>query len=148
MPVFKIEAYVPASPEQVFSHVTAFPARGEPNTRALEERYGQLLSREGDSYTFQDKATAENQWQCAFEPPRRRVMRSVASTWADRIDIFEPSGEGTHWTLLWEPKTRGAPALFKSLFFRFKDRKELHARLVQPVLDQFRQGNTDSREYY
>lgn len=141
MPILQIEAYVPASPAQVFSHVTAFPAGSLPDNRLLEEKYGRLLSQEEGYYVFQDNTEAANKWRCTFEPPHRRVMEALESNWSDRIDAFETSGEGTRWTLTWELKSRGAPALFKSLFFRFKDRKQIYNGMVQPVIEQFqRQG--------
>ena len=141
MPILQIEAYVPASPAQVFSHVTAFPAGSAPDDRLLEEKYGRLLSREGNCYTFQDNTESANKWRCSFDPPHRRVMQALESTWSDRTDTFEAAGDGTRWTLSWELKSEGITALCKTLFFRFKDRKQIYNDLVQPVIDQFqRQG--------
>ncbi len=136
-PVLQIEAYVPGSPAQVFSYVTAFPAVGEPDHRLLEEKYGRLLAQEGNCYTFQDTTEAANRWRCHFDPPHRRVMQALESTWSDRTDTFEASGNGTRWTLTWELKARGSPTLFRWLLFRFKDRQQIYRGLVQPVLEQF-----------
>lgn len=143
-PVLRIEAYVPASPAQVFSYVTAFPAGSEPDRRRLEEKYGRLLAQEGNCYTFQDNTAAANRWRCRFDPPHCRVMQALESTWSDRTDTFAALRNGTRWTLTWELKERGSPALLRWLLFRFKDRRQIYRRMVQPVLDQFQKP----AEYY
>ncbi len=101
------------------------------------------MAQEENCYTFQDNTEAANRWRCSFEPPRRRVMQALESTWSDRTDTFEPAGDGTRWTLTWELKAQGIPAWFKGVFFRFKDRKQVYANLVQPVIEQFQK-----QEYY
>ena len=143
MPLFRIEAFVPAPPEQVFRHVTAFPARGAPDIRLLEERYGRLLDQEGDSYTFEEKSEAATRWRYTFTPPSSRFMEAVGSTWADRIDTFEASGQGTRWIVGWNPKSRGFPAFVQWLVFKHKGRQQAYDRLVPPVIEAFQ-----SQGYY
>ena len=145
MPPMQIEAYVPALPEQVFVYVTAFPVSGEPDVAVLEAKYGRLLSQQENSYTFLDNTPSANRWRCTFTPPRQRVMAAVESTWSDRTDTFEPEGDGTRWTLTWQPQARGLPALVKELVFRLRGRKQVYARIIQPALDEFER---QKRDYY
>lgn len=143
MPEMSISTYLPADPEQVFSQVTAFPARGTPDTRALEEKYGQLEDQDGPSYQFREKSATGIRWRYTFDPPRQRYAEALESTWSDRTDTFEAEGDGTVWTITWHPKARGAPLLLRWLFFRLKDRKMLEERLMGPVVDHFQK-----REFY
>ena len=139
MPEISIAAYVPASPAQVFSQVTAYPAQGTPEPRLLQEKYGSLLSQEGNSYIFQENTEAANRWRYTFEPPGRRTAEAIQSTWSDRTDTFEASGEGTLWTITWQPPGRGAPFLLRWLFFRLKDRKRVYDQIARPVVEHFQQ---------
>ena len=137
MPDIKLQAFVPGHPDWVFQYVTAFSPTGQPDIAALQSRYGQLLSQEGNTYSFQETEGDKICWQCAFEPPRRRVMRAVDSPWADRIDEFEPSGDGTLWTILWETKTRGLKTYTQWLGFRFSGRRRTMELTVAPVIEHF-----------
>ena len=143
MPKISISTYIPADPEQVFGQVTAFPTRGAPNSRLLEDKYGHLEEQDGRTYKFRERTEAGVLWQYTFDPPRRRSMESLNSNWSDRIDTFEPLGDGTNWTITWRPKPGGAPVLLRWLLFRLKDRKMLYAQLMQPVVDHFQK-----REFY
>ena len=137
MPEITITAYVPAEVSLVFSHVTAFPARGEPDLRLLQDRYGDLETRDGPAYTFRDNTEAATRWRYIFEPPYRRVSEDLDTNWSDRIDKFEPSGEGTTWTITWQPRSKGAPFLMRWLFFRWQDRQKLYDQMMQPVVAHF-----------
>ena len=143
MPPMQIQAHIPATPEQVFTYVTAFPLHGDPDLAALESKYGRLLSQDGDAYIFQDHTPSANRWRCTFDPPRQRVMAAIQSTWSDRTDTFAPDGNGTLWTLTWQPQATGLPALVKTLVFRLRGRRQVHARIIQPVLDEFQRQKTD-----
>ena len=138
MPKISISAWVPADPAHVFGHVTAHPAAGDPDLRLLEEKYGRLEDREGYVYTFQDRTPAGNRWLYTFDPPNSRVVQALDSDWSDRIDTFETSGEGTTWSVTWEPRNKGAPFLLRWLFFRWKDRQELYEQMMAPVVEQLR----------
>ncbi len=141
MPRMSIAAHVPASPDQVFSLVTAYPAQGAPDLRALEGKYGQLLERQGNCYVFQERTAAAARWRYTFEPVHCRYAQALGSTWSNRLDTFAAAGEGTLWTITWEPQSGGAPLLLRWLLFRLKDRKRVYRQIVRPVLEQFqRQG--------
>ena len=139
MPQITISARVPADPSAVFTHVTAFPAHGEPDTRLLENKYGKLEAQDGLAFTFSNTTRhhADTRLLYTFEPPHRRYMQHLDSDWADRTDTFLPSEYGTEWTILWEPKSKGAPFLVRWLFFRWKDRHRLYNQIMQPVVDHF-----------
>ena len=145
MSPMQVEAYVPARPEQVFVYVTGFPVSGEPDLAVLEAKYGRLLAQEGDGYIFIDNTPSANRWRCTFTPPRERVMAAVQSTWSDRTDTFAAEGEGTRWTLTWQPQARGLPALIKGLVFRLRGRRQVYARIIQPALAEFER---QKRDYY
>ena len=139
MPKITISSTVPANPAAVFTHVTAFPAHGEPDTRLLENKYGRLEASDGFAFTFSDstRPNTDTRLQYTFDPPHRRDMKHLDSDWADRTDTFLPSGDGTEWTIVWEPKSKGAPFLVRWLFFRWKDRQRVHDQIMQPVVDYF-----------
>ena len=137
MPKISISAYVPADPAAVFTHVTAFPAHGMPDRRLLRDKYGHLENEDGMVYVFRDDTEAANRWRYSFDPPARREAESLDSNWSDRIDAFDPSGDGTAWTITWQPKSQGAPFFLRWIFFRLKDRKLLYQQLMQPVVDHF-----------
>ena len=141
MPRMTISTHLHVAPAQAFMHVTAFPARGDPDARLLEDKYGSLESQEGAVYTFRDKTQAANRWSYAFDPPYRREIRSLDSNWSDRIDTFEPFGDGTQWSITWQPKSQGAPLLLRWLFFELKDKKVLYQQMMQPVEEQLKKQN-------
>ena len=145
MSPMQVQVYVPARPEQVFVYVTGFPVSGDPDLAALEAKYGRLISQEGDGYIFIDNTPSANRWRCTFTPPRERVMAAVQSTWSDRTDTFAAEGEGTRWTLTWQPQARGLPALIKGLVFRLRGRRQVYARIIQPALAEFER---QKRDYY
>ena len=143
MPEISISVYLATEPALAFAHVTAFAPSGLPDRRVLEERYGELVEQEELTYTFRDKAGSGNRWRYTFDPPYSRLVQALDANWSDRTDTFQQSGDGTLWTILWEPREGGAPLLLRWLFFQLKDKKMLHAQLMQPVVEHF-----EKREYY
>ncbi len=138
MPNISISTHLPVGPAQAFTHVTAFPAHGDPDPRLLEDKYGSLESHEGTTYTFRDKSQGAHRWSYAFDPPHRREIKALDSDWSDRIDTFEPFGDGTQWSITWQPKSQGAPVLLRWLFFQLKDKKVLYEQIMQPVEEQLK----------
>ena len=141
MPRIQLQALVPASPEAVYEHVTAFAATGRTGRRALEERYGRLVGRDGDTFTFKDDTREGVTWRCTFQPPTQRVMQAPGSQWNDRIDWFEPWGEGTFWTVVWEGKARGVRVFTQWLGFQLSGKRRAYAEVVRPVIMHFEEVN-------
>ena len=143
MPEITISAHVTATPSEVYAHVTAFPTGGQPDTRMLEQKYGRLESQDGQSFTFCSTSSSGAQARLlyTFSPPHTREMKHLDSDWADRTDTFTASAGGTDWTIVWHPKSKGAPLLVRYLFFRWKDRARLYNQIMQPVVDQFQKQN-------
>ena len=142
MPIIKYQAVVPGVLEQVFEYVTGFSATGSVNRRALEEKHGRLIKQEGDTYTFQDNTVDETLWQCTFDPPERRVMRAPESRWADRIDLFQTSADGTLWTVVWEPKVTGIRSYTQWLMFQLRGKSRVYQSIIMPVVRHFQEGPT------
>ena len=63
-------------------------------------------------------------------------MRTVDSTWSDRIDQFVATPQGTLWEITWEVKAgaRPATALTKWLTFHLFTKRNIWRRMVEPVL--------------
>ena len=145
MPRIQVQAIIPASPESVYEHVTAFAVTGRTGRRALEEKYGRLVGRDGDTYTFKEAAREDTEegvtWHCIFQPPTRRVMQAPATPWADRTDWFSPWGEGTLWTVVWEGNARGIRLFAQWLGFQIRGKKRAHADIVRPVVGHFEEIN-------
>jgi hypothetical protein len=137
MPKLKFQTLVPANVDQVYEHVTAFPVNGEADEKALENKHGRLLEREGNTFTFQENTGPGTRWQCTFDPPKLRTMRALDSSWSDRIDQFEPAQGGTIWTITWELKGRGLAAYTQWLGFQFKDKQRVYGMIVLPVVQHF-----------
>ena len=154
MVLLKIRSKIPATPSQVFEYVTAFStdgradgqADGQVNQQALADKYGRLLEQEGDTYTFLESTGGGTTWRCTFEPPSHRAMRTLGSTWSDRLDWFEPAPGGTIWTVAWELKISGAAPYIKWLFFHLWDKRQVSARLVIPVLMHFHRLRVEQRD--
>ena len=143
MPIIRIQAFVPGSPEAVFEHVTSFAATGRTNRRTLEEKYGKLVARDGDAYTFKDDSEEAASWSCTFQAPPHRVMRALDSKWADRFDWFQPSGDGTLWTIVWDTKVTGIRALTQGLGYRLAGKRRMYAQVFEPVVRHFQQQSED-----
>ena len=140
MPIIKVQAVVPGLPDQVFEYVTGFSATGGVNRRALEEKHGRLIEQEGNTYTFQDNTDDETVWNCTFDPPDQRVMRAQESRWADRIDLFQASPDGTLWTVVWEPKVQGFRAYTQWLMFHIRGKSRVYQSIIMPVVLHFQEG--------
>ena len=134
----QLRALIPASPEVVYEHVTAFSVTGR---RALEKKYGRLVGRDGDTYTFKEDTEEGVTWRSTFQPPTQRVMRAPGTRWADRIDLFEPLGEGTIWTVMWEGNARGVRVFTQWLGFQLRGKKRAYAKVVRPVVMHFEEVN-------
>ena len=144
---------VPASPEAVYEHVTGFAVTGRTGRRALEEKYGRLVGRDGDTYSFQDTARKDGPnapkddspegviWRCTFDPPKRRIMEALDAKWADRTDWFEPWEEGTLWTVVWVGKSTGFRIFAQWLLFQLKGKRQAIAEVVRPVVAHFEEVN-------
>ena len=145
MPIIKFQTVVQGKIEQVYEHVTGFAATGRFNQKALEEKHGPLLEREGDTYIFREDSEDGVTWRCAYDPPRQRIMRAQESNWADRIDLFEPRQEGTLWTVIWEPKARGFRAYTQWLGFRLRGKRQVYQEVILPVVRHFEERPSTRR---
>lgn len=145
MPIIKFQTLVPGSPEQVFGYVTGFAASGRFIRKAVEGKHGRLVGQEGGIYTFEDDTGDGSTWHCTFDPPHRRVMRAPDAKWADRTDIFEPAGDGTLWTVVWEPKAKGLRTYTQWLSFQLRGKRRVYQGVVLPVLRHFQEGPTGPR---
>jgi hypothetical protein len=138
MRTLKINSLIPGELVPVFEYVTAFHTNGEVDLAAMERKYGRFLHREGGTYNFLEDIGGGIHWQCAFDPPRQRVMLAIDSTWSDRIDSFEEIVGGTRWTITWRLKTRGPAVLTQWLAFQLKVRRRVRASMIEPVILHFR----------
>ena len=141
MPGIQIRPLVPASPEVVYEHVTGYAVTGRTGRRALEEKYGRLVGRDGDTYTFKEDTEEGVTWHCTFQPPTKRVMQAPGTGWADRIDWFGPWEGGTLWTVIWEGNARGLRVFTQWLGFQLRGKKRTYAEVVRPVLGHFEELN-------
>ena len=132
----KYQTVVAASPEEVFHYVTGYPVDRPVKGEELQEKYGVFLPGEGPALTFREDIGGDVTWDCLFEPPGRRIMRTVDSSWSDRIDSFVATPQGTLWQITWEVKARGIKALIKWLAFQFSGKGSVERRLVIPVLSR------------
>ena len=139
MPRIQVQAIVPASPEAVYEHVTA--VAGRTGRRTLEEKYGRLVGRDGDTYTFKEDTKEGVNWRCTFHPPTQRVMQAPGTTWVDRIDWFYPWGEGTIWTVVWQGNVRGIRVFTQWLGFQLRGKRRAYAEVVSPVVKHFEEIN-------
>ena len=62
MPNIKFQTTLPATPAEVFEHITSFPADGEANQASLEKVYGRIVERDGDTFTFEDRSEDHVNW--------------------------------------------------------------------------------------
>ncbi len=130
----KIQTIVAASPEEVFQKATGYPVTGEIGGEELQDKYGKYLSNNGPWLTFREDIGGGVTWDCLFEPPSRRTMRTVDSTWSDRIDQFIATPQGTLWEITWEVKAVGILALTKWLAYHLFAKRTIRRRTVEPVL--------------
>ncbi|MDA0734347.1 MAG: hypothetical protein O2909_07540 [Chloroflexi bacterium] len=132
-----ISSIVPGQPDQVFKHVTAFGLHGEVDQAAMEQKYGQFLEREANTFKFLEDVGGGINWECVFDPPRQRMMKAIDSTWSDRLDRFEATEGGTLWTITWQLKSRGLLVFTQWLTFQIKTKRQVRAQMIQPVISHF-----------
>ena len=84
--------------------------------------------------TFREDIGGGVTWECFFEPPTRRTMRTVDSTWSDRTDQFIATLQGTLWEITWEVKAGAATTLTKWLAYHIFTKRTIRRRTVEPVL--------------
>ena len=130
----KYQTIVAASPEILFQKVTGYPVAGQIRGEDLQDKYGKYLSGNGPWLTFREDIDGGVTWACLFEPPSRRTMRTVDSTWSDRIDQFIATPQGTLWEITWEVKAVGILALTKWLAYHLVTKRTIRRRTVEPVL--------------
>ena len=139
MPNIKFQTTLPASPEQVFEHITSFPADGEVNQSVLEKVYGRIVDRDGDTFTFEDRTEDHINWACTFDPPSGRIMKALESKWADRYDWFEETPDGTRWTVVWVPKASGFTGLVQWVGVKLRGNAQIYRNVVAPVIRHFQE---------
>ena len=130
----KIQAIVAASPEEVFQKVTGYPVIGEIGGEELQDKYGKYLSNNGPWLTFREDIGGGVTWDCLFEPPSRRTMRTVDSSWSDRIDEFFVIPEGTMWEITWDVKASIVTTLTKWLAYHIFTKRTIWRKTVEPAL--------------
>ncbi len=130
----KYQTFIAASPEKVFQAATGYPVTGQVRGEELQDKYGKYLSGEGSSLTFREDVGGGITWECLFDPPNWRTMRTVDSTWSDRIDQFIPTPRGTLWLITWEVKAGGGTTLTKWLAFHLHTKRTIRRRTIEPVL--------------
>ena len=130
----KYETIVAASPEKLFHAVTRYPVDGPVRGEELQDKYGEYLSGEGPSLTFREAIGGGVTWECLFEPPHWRTMRTVDSTWSDRIDRFIATPQGTLWEITWEVKAGTGTTLTKWLAYHLFTKRSIGRRMIEPVL--------------
>ena len=121
----RLASIVGASVEEVYSHVTSYGPDGPSDDDQFREEYGEIVDREGDAlYVREDvRRYPEDDpelitWRCLFDFPKSRSMEAVDSVWANRYDRFEPEGDGTRWTVVWDTRVGGLKGIVQWLVFR------------------------------
>ena len=143
-----LSTFIPATPEEVYEHVTAFAEGGPVDAKDFREKYGEILSRDDNVFLTQevdgDKSSARANritWRCTFQYPSRREMEALDSRWSDRVDIFRPAKGGTRWTIRWSTRVKGVLGLAQILMFRLAGHKNARRFIVAPVRGHFERGN-------
>ncbi len=137
----KYQTIVAASPEKVFEALTGYPVNGQVSGEELQNKYGKYLSGEGPSLTFREDIGGGVTWDCLFEPPMRRTMRTVDSTWSDRIDEFFILPEGTLWEITWDVKAGTVTTLTKWITYHLLTKRTIWRRMIEPVLRDIYESN-------
>ena len=137
----KYQTVVAASPEKVFEALTGYPVNGQVSGEELQNKYGKYLSGEGPSLTFREDIGGGVTWDYLFEPPMRRTMRTVDSTWSDRIDEFFILPEGTLWEITWDVKAGTVTTLTKWITYHLLTKRTIWRRMIEPVLRDIYESN-------
>lgn len=132
-----VTGLVTASPEEVYQFVTAYAPGGPVSEEALRTKYGRILSREGNTYLFEEDGEEKARWRVRFEPPTRRVMEAIDSRWSDRTDLFQQARGGTRWTVVWQSKVGGVRGVLQLLVFHLFHKRRIRREIIQPVVDSF-----------
>ena len=112
----RLASIVGAPIEEVYRHVTAYGPDGPLDDDRFREEYGDIVDRNGDGETVYVREDVRRYpeddpelitWRCLFDFPKSRTMEAVDSAWADRYDQFEPEGDGTRWTVVWDTRVGG-----------------------------------------
>ena len=137
----RLSVVVPAPQEQVYEYITAFGPQGPTDESAFRDKHGEPLEREGNTIVTRDGDEEEAiTWRCTFNPPVRRHMEAVDSTWADRTDIFQEARSGTHWTVLFVTGRSGPVGFVQWLFFRLVTKSRIRRAIMEPVVHHFCEG--------
>ncbi len=91
--------------------------------------------------TFREDIGGGVTWDCLFEPPMRRTMRTVDSTWSDRIDEFFILPEGTLWEITWDVKAGTVTTLTKWITYHLLTKRTIWRRMIEPVLRDIYESN-------
>ena len=137
MQTLRVSHFILGDQPAVYEYVTAFPTQGEPDTKAMEQKYGRFLDRESNTYTFLENIGGGVKWECVFDPPARRIMRAPGTKWSDRIDWFEVVEGGTLWTIHWQLKARAPAVYFQALMFHIRAKRQVYSQTILPVLRHF-----------
>jgi hypothetical protein len=144
MASLNLSAFIPATPEDVYRHVTAFDKDG-PLEGEFKTKYGSVLSRDGNVFVTQEEVgngkdgDAEKiTWRCTFDYPSRRLMEAVDSTWANRVDVVRPARGGTRWSIRWDTHVGGVIGLVQHLVFRLVGHRRIRRAMVDPVKEHFK----------
>ena len=137
----KYQTVVAASPEKVFEALTGYPVNGQVSGEELQNKYGKYLSGEGPYLTFREDIGGGVTWDCLFEPPMRRTMRTVDSTWSDRIDELFILPEGTLWEITWDVKAGTVTTLTKWITYHLLTKRTIWRRMIEPVLRDIYESN-------
>ena len=124
--------------------MTAFDKDGPTDGPAFRERYGTVLSSEGNTFVTSEVEHKEDRdaadkitWRCTFEYPRLRTMEALGSGWANRADLFLPVKDGTMWGIRWDTGIGGIRGLVQYIVFRLVGHKGVRRAIVDPVKGHF-----------
>ena len=144
MPILRLNAYINASPEEVYRHVTLCDEGGPTDEAEFVSRYGEIVERDGDTIvvdedvrSFPEDPPDLVRWRCSFDYPNRRAMVAVDSVWADREDTFRAENRGTRWTVRWRTKTGGWRGALQTVFFWLVQGRRMGREVFGPVRERF-----------
>ena len=137
MQTLRVSNFIAGDQPAVYEYVTAFPTRGEPDNKAMEQKYGQFLGCESNTYTFLENIGGGVKWECVFDPPARRIMLAPGTKWSDRTDWFEVVEGGTLWTIHWQLKSQGPAAYIQAIMFHLRAKRQVYSQAIMPVLRHF-----------
>ena len=153
--------------EEVYQYVTAFGKDGPVSLDAFQEKYGEILSQEGNVLVVEEWVGMEEEedeeewdgeeegedeeeadeedesdyitWRCIYDYPNRRFMEAVDSNWADRLDQFRAARGGTRWEVQWRTKTGGVKGMLQYLWFLVIANRNYRRNILDPVRQHFKE---------